>query len=71
MKKLPEEKRTNKEIINFRNKDGWKLYKAESDRVADAITQISKDKNLTIDEVRDKDAALTKRSRRSASVLSG
>ena len=71
MKKLPEEKRTNKEIINFRNKDGWKLYKAESDRVADTITQIAKDKNLTIDEVRDKYAALTKRSRRSASVLSG
>ena len=54
MKKIPEEKRANKEIINFRNKDGWKLYKAESDRVADTITQIAKDKNLTIDEVRDK-----------------
>ena len=51
---IPEDKLDNKEIINFRNKEGWKLYKAETDKVADTITQIAQDENLNIDEVRDK-----------------
>ena len=54
MKKIPDEKRPNKEIINFRNKDGWELYKTATDKVADTITEIAKDKSLTIDEVREK-----------------
>ena len=54
MNKIPDEKRANKEIINFRNKDGWELYKAATDKVADTITEIAKDKSLTIDEVREK-----------------
>ena len=54
MKKVPDEERASKEIINFRNKDGWELYKAASDKVADTITEIAKDKSLTIDKVREK-----------------
>ena len=54
MKKIPDEKRVSKEIINFRNNEGWELYKTASDRVADTITEITKDKSLTIDEVREK-----------------
>ena len=42
-----EKRRANKEIINFRNKEGWKLYKAETDKVADTITRIAQDVNLT------------------------
>ena len=40
--------------MNFRNMEGWKLYKAKTDKVADTITQTTQDENLTIDEVRDK-----------------
>ena len=54
MKKISDEKRANKEIINFRNKDGWELCKAASDKVADTIIEIAQDKSLTIDEVREK-----------------
>ena len=54
MKKMPDEKRANKEIINFRNKDRWELYKTASDRVADTITLIAKEESLSIDKVMDK-----------------
>ena len=37
MKKISDEKRANKEIINFRNKDGWELYKTATDKVAETI----------------------------------
>ena len=52
MKKIPEERQANKEIINFKNKEGWKVYKIKTDKVADTITQIARDDNLTIDEVK-------------------
>ena len=53
MKKIPEVKRANKEIINYRNKEGWQNFKVETDKVADTITLIAKDDILNIDEVRD------------------
>ena len=56
MRKIPDEKRANKEIINFRNSEGWELYKIATDKAADTITKIAKDKSLTIDEVREKSA---------------
>ena len=49
MRKIPDEKRANKEIINFRNSEGWELYKIVNNEAAD-----TKDKSLTIDEVREK-----------------
>ena len=49
MKKIPEARKANKEIINYRNKEGWKKYKVETDKVADTITAIAQDDNLNID----------------------
>ena len=37
MKKIPEEKKTNKEIINFRNIEGWELYRTATNKAADEI----------------------------------
>ena len=52
MKKIPEARKANKEIINYRNKEGWDKYKVETDKVADTIIAIAQDNNLNIDEVR-------------------
>ena len=54
MKKIPEERRANKEIINFRNIKGWDLYRTATDKAADKIAEIANDRDLTIDEVREK-----------------
>ena len=52
MKKVPDEWKANKEIINFRNAEGWELYKTATDEAADEIAEIANNRDLTIDEVR-------------------
>ena len=42
-----------REIINYRNEEGWKNYKEHSDEIADAIKKIALNEDLTIDEVRE------------------
>ena len=42
-----------REIINFRNEEGWKKYEEESDAIADVIKQIALNKSQSIDEVRE------------------
>ena len=54
MKKVPDEWKANKEIINFRNTEGWELYKTTTDKAADEIAEIANNRDLTIDEVRER-----------------
>ena len=61
MRKIPEERRANKAIINFRNIEGWELYKTATDKAADTITEIANNKDLTIDEVREKICSIDER----------
>ena len=56
MRIIPDEKGANKEIINFINSEGWDLYKIATDKATNTITEVAKDKSLTIDEVREKSA---------------
>ena len=51
--KATEEKIKKKEIINFKNEDGWAKYKEESDTSAEVIKRIALDETLSIDEVRE------------------
>ena len=46
MKKNPEARKANKEIINFRNKEGLEKYKDETNKEADSIIAIAQDKTL-------------------------
>ena len=50
---------------------GWKLPKAKTDKVADTITQIAQDENLTIDEVRDKICNIDEKIQMNASAQYG
>ena len=52
--RIPEEKKTNKEIINFKNTEGWELYRTATDNAADDIAAIANNMDLTIDEEREK-----------------
>ena len=54
MKKVSEEWKANKEIINFKNSEGWETYKTATDNAANGIAEIANNKELTIDEVREK-----------------
>ena len=62
--KIPEERRANKEIINFRNIEGWDLYRTATDKAADEIAEIANDRDLTIDEVREKICSIDERLQR-------
>ena len=42
-----------REIINLNNEEGWKQYAEHTDEIADAISEIVRNDNLTIDEVRE------------------
>ena len=42
-----------KEIINYRNEEGWEKYAEYTDKSADTISNIVNNKDLTIDEVRE------------------
>ena len=42
-----------REIINFKNEEGWKQYAEHTDEIAEATSKIVRNDNLTIDEVRE------------------
>ena len=54
MKKVPDEWKANKEIINLKNTEGWETYKTATDNAADKIAEIANNRDLTIDEIRDR-----------------
>ena len=54
MKKVPDEWKANKEIINFKNSEGWETYKTATDNAANEIAEIANNGELTIDEVRER-----------------
>ena len=45
--------KANKEIINFRNKEGWEKYKEQTNKVADSIVAIVQDETLNINKARE------------------
>ena len=61
MKKVPDEWKANKEKINFRNLEGWKLYKTATDKAADEIAEIANNRDLSIDEVRERICSIDER----------
>ena len=64
MKKVPDEWKANKEIINFRNTEGWELYRTAKDKAVDEIAEIANNRDLTIDEVRERIRSIDKRLQR-------
>ena len=52
LKKVPDEWKANKEIINYKNVECWEKYKIATDNAANSIAEIANDGELTIDEVR-------------------
>ena len=52
--KVPDEWKANKEIINFKNSEGWGTYKTATDNAANEIAEIANNGELTIDEVRER-----------------
>ena len=58
LKKIPDEWRPNKEVINYKNAEGWEQYKTATDEAADRVEEIANDRELSIDEVRERINAL-------------
>ena len=54
LKKIPDEWKPNKEIINYNNSEGWEKYKIATDDAANKIAEIANDRELTIDKVRER-----------------
>jgi len=61
MKKVPDEWKANKEIINFKTEEGWEPYKTATNKAADKIAEIANDRDLSIDEVREKICSIDER----------
>ena len=51
--KAEEPKQAKREIIDYKNEEGWKNYKEHSEEIADEIKKIALNGDLTIDEVRE------------------
>ena len=51
--KLPETKGVNKEIIDYKNVEGWSKYRDHTDEIANRIKIISSDENLNINKIRE------------------
>ena len=58
LKKVRDEWKANKEIINYKNAEGWEKYKIATDNAANRIAEIANDRELTIDEVIERISAL-------------
>ena len=54
----------NKEIINYKNAEGWEKYKIATDNAANGIAEIANDGELTIDEVRERIRIIDKKLQR-------
>ena len=54
LKKILDEWKPNKEIINYKNAGGWEKYKIATDNAANRVAEIANDGELTIDEVRER-----------------
>ena len=52
--KADETKQAKREIIDYNNEEGWLTYKNHSDEIADVIKKIALNRELNIDEVREK-----------------
>ena len=64
LKKIPDEWRPNKEVINYKNTEGWEQYKIATGNAADRIAEIANDRELTIDEVRERISVLDEKLQR-------
>ena len=64
LKKIPDEWRPNKEVINYKNAEGWEQYKTATDEAADRVEEIANDRELSIDEVRERINALDEKLQR-------
>ena len=58
--KAEETKQAKREIIDYKNEEGWKNYKEHSEEIADEIKKIALNGDLTIDEVREQIRATDK-----------
>ena len=51
--KILEKKMKKREIINYKNEEGWKIYEEQTNEIADTIRKITENEDLSIDEVRE------------------